>query len=189
MNKTRKTPVLLGLWLLSIVGLLVILGQIYLPLSPSALAEAKTLDARGRWKVVHILAAGSPRSESVSLALVRRGAAAEGVEEAIVLLGQDLTIAARMRAAGWFVAIADPEESHADYGIGGAPWLLIYDPSGELRYSAYQSGSASKAAYEGAAILRRLRSEGDPQARPVSDPTKLRYASAVDYTPPPLPVP
>ncbi|HEY8967015.1 MAG TPA: hypothetical protein VIM58_11250 [Candidatus Methylacidiphilales bacterium] len=119
-------------------------------LAPKEIAPEKApIPAQGslpkdsRWRLIHVLAPGCSYSEGVARDLLRRGVYfGRGAQERVVWLGAAPEIASRLAWSGWDVRVAD---LHGRNGcrIGGAPWLLVFDPAGSLRYSGrYPAGRA-----------------------------------------------
>lgn len=113
------------------------MAQHVLPLPaarPAAVAPAGSPTA---W---HVLGSDCGCSASISRDLARSGPAA-GWREQVWLVGDEPGIARELRAAGFAVERIVPELLARQHGIKGAPWLVLFDATGQVAYSGgYSSG-------------------------------------------------
>ena len=165
----------------------------YVPLPPPPVkASTKPLPAASgsAWRVVHVLAADCGCSASVAEHLVRRQADATAVEE-VWLVGGNSAWQQKLTAAGFIVEPTTSADLETLHGLQGAPWLLIHDATGALRYSGGYAETTPRrgAALADRSLLARLQAGETPEPLPAFgcatgrslrsalDPIGLKYSN------------
>lgn len=86
------------------------------------------------WMAVHVLYAECPCSRRLVHHLLERGALPD-VEETIVLVGDDGSLAADAPARGFAVEVVTEVELARRFGVESAPLFAVVDPEGTVRYA------------------------------------------------------
>ena len=105
----------------------------------TALAPAAQPASIGAWTALHVLASDCACSRAVADHLIRRGSL-PNLREKVLLVGDDRTLAQRLRSASFAVEMLGAEEASARYNLRGVPWLIFLDPAGKVRYAGGYSG-------------------------------------------------
>jgi hypothetical protein len=136
----RAARVALWLWApscLVLVACLMVAHWVTLPVPESHDPRlAKGLDGLHRgpgWLAVHVLYAECPCSQKLVRHLLDRGALPD-VEETILLVGDDGSLAADAPARGYAVEVVTQVELARRFGVESAPLLAVVDPRGTVRY-------------------------------------------------------
>lgn len=89
------------------------------------------------WRAVHVVSEGCGCSMRVIRKLAERKARKD-VSETVVLVGK--LPDEELRAGGFVVEHVSANEVEQRYGVKGGPWLKVWTPGGELKYSGGYSG-------------------------------------------------
>ena len=106
-------------------------AQHLIPLPAARPGEQAPANAPLAW---YVLGSDCGCSASVADDLVKRGPQRTWREQ-VWLVGDEPEIEARLRQAGFTVDRIAPEELARTHRIHGAPWLALFDSSGQLAYS------------------------------------------------------
>jgi hypothetical protein len=142
----------------------------YVPLPPPPVKDGATRPAStnsAAWRMVHVLAADCGCSAAVVEHLARRQTDSSAVEE-VWLVGENTAWQETLTHAGFIVKPTTATDLETLHGLQGAPWLLIRDATGALRYSG---GYAENTPRRGAALadrslLARLQAGESPRPLP-----------------------
>lgn len=130
--KTRWLPAIwLSIWFVALSipsAYLMAKHMVALPTANPQPAE------EGGWRAWHVVSVDCPCSRSVTEELLSRQPL-EGWTECVTLLGTDEKLAEALLNAGYVVQTGDTEAQVAEAGIQGAPWLVAFAPTGEVKYS------------------------------------------------------
>ncbi len=126
---------------------------------PSGTQSAQPSSLEAGWRMVHVLAAECGCSGAVAEHLARRGATA-GVAEEVWWIGETSGPTTPLAGSGFTVVPTSADTLQHRLGLEGAPWLLIYDPEGHLRYSGGYAATTPRrgAALEDRTLLARVQS-------------------------------
>jgi hypothetical protein len=187
---------LFGLWSVGIsVPLATLAVQHDLPFARRAvkLASGRTgvTESAPRPTIRHVLAADCPCSQAVADRLAARGADAAEREE-VWIVGSAPPLERRLAEVGYRMRQASAQETLDALGVVGAPFLLVYAPTGEELYGGGYGPKRPRAAadVEVTAIIRAVRAGGARAPYPAYgclvgdglrrqvDPLRLKYARA-----------
>ena len=94
-----------------------------------------SLSQRGSgWRAVYVLARACGCSQRVLAGVLERGPTT-GFAETVLVIGGDAPTEARLRTAGFEVEPVTASKLENDYGIQGAPLLVVIDPHDRVVYS------------------------------------------------------
>lgn len=142
----------------------------YVPLPPPTAKEVATRASptnAAAWRMVHVLAADCGCSAAVVEHLVQRRTAPTANEE-VWLVGKSSAWKQRLGAVGFTVNPITAADLESRHGLQGAPWLLIHDPTGALRYSGGYAETTPRrgTALADRSLLARLQASETPTAFP-----------------------
>ena len=122
---------------------------------------------RGKWLAVHVLFADCPCSRQIFNHLALRGALSDGagdassktpgIVETILLVGDDVALGERARAAGFALETVLPEDLKARYDIEAVPILILADGADSIRYIGGYTSSKQGPKVEDLEIIARTR--------------------------------
>ena len=127
----RAVSVLASAAALLVIALL--MGS-HTPFRTQAATSAPAERGRGHWQAVYILGSECPCSTRVAKHLAPRERL-DGIEERMILVGDDDETAGLLGANGWKVERWAAERARDVYGALSAPLLVFVDPDGAIRYS------------------------------------------------------
>ncbi len=124
-------------------------------------------DAAGEsWTAVHVLYSGCRCSARV-LDHLFESARPHGLDDVLLLVGDDASSVRRAKAAGFHVITLSPQELQERYGIVSAPLLLVLSPEHKLRYAGGYTQRKQGFANEDLEILEALQSGATPAELPL----------------------
>lgn len=88
----------------------------------------------GQWHAVHVLYAACRCSQRIFDHLFESARPA-GYRETVLLVGDDASVVARARTAGFGIVSVTPQQLATEFHIEAAPLLLVLDPDGRIRYA------------------------------------------------------
>jgi len=133
-----------------------------------ALAEHRGLDSVGRWMVVHALYGECPCSRKIADTLLDPARPRpEGIHETFLLVGADEDLRIRAEAAGFEVVEVGMEELRPEWGISGAPLMVVADPVDRVRYVGGYTSRKQGPDVRDLAIIASLRADSDVEALPL----------------------
>jgi len=134
----------LWLWLplsLAVISALMIAHSVSLPVPAHedpvltrAMLQLRVPGAQPSWLVAHVLYTECACSRSMLDHLISRPHPS-GVQETLVLAGNNAEMAARARAHGFRVVTIKPEELRTRFSVVSVPMLIVDDPEGHVRYA------------------------------------------------------
>lgn len=136
------------------------------PALMAALERSRSDQERDRWLMVHVIYGDCPCSMRVVDHLLERELAPEASER-MLLVGEDPSLAQRMRDHGYRVEVLSAEQLKARYQIVGVPLLVIADPANRLRYVGGYTARKQGPDIQDTRILEELRADRSIEALPL----------------------
>lgn len=130
-NRSKIQAGIFGLWGLAVTLPSVALLAHHLASIPSASVAAQT--GSGTWELSHFLGDDCGCSSSIADRLLERGPVA-GTKERVRFIGSANVLTQALQQRGFSVECVSAAEAEGR-GVLGAPWLLIYEPEGNVAYS------------------------------------------------------
>jgi hypothetical protein len=127
---------------------------------------AELLRDRPGWAAIHVLYTSCRCSQRIVDHLVESSRPAD-VHEVIVLVGSDRAMEARIRARGYQIVTAAPEELRTRFAIESAPLLVIVDPARNARYVGGYTRRQQGSDIQDLALMTEIRTGGELVDLPV----------------------
>jgi hypothetical protein len=119
-----------------------------------------------RWTLVHVLY-GRCQCSRLILEAITEGPRPPDVTEVVLAVDPGADWASRLGKRGATLTTTDQLGLERDYGIQGAPLLVVLDPDGAVAYSGGYTRRKQGPAIEDLAIVASLRAHAQPATLPI----------------------